>query len=70
MLSPHEISTLLLVEQSYDSSNLNACSLAVLINRNLIYIDDVDSGRSHLKLTGKGESLLRTITQSHGAGRR
>lgn len=62
MLSPHEFAALLLVGGKRDLEELDRGDLASLVERQLVALDKLMSGRQ-LHLTARGASIVKAVTR-------
>jgi hypothetical protein len=65
MLSPHEFATLMLVKDSPDQIDLAREDLDALLERQLVALEQLASGRHRPRLTDDGDSLLQAMTREH-----
>lgn len=66
MLSPHEFAALLLVANAPDLRELDPGDLSSLVDRQLVALEQMTSGSRSLRLTARGDSILKTIgTKDH-----
>ncbi|WP_322048007.1 hypothetical protein [Paraburkholderia sp. J67] len=63
MLSPHEIATLILVKGATERMDDTRIELVALRALNLIAIDQRDTGVSVVRVTPRGDALLRAIAR-------
>ncbi len=64
MLSPHEMSTLLLIKSAYDSIDFDGTDLTSLLQMQLVTCEISVDGTRHLKLTTAGQCIARAIVSS------
>lgn len=65
MLSPHEVSTLMLLQNAQDFAGLDPANLETLVEHQLVHLEQLASGNLRARLTGDGESLLQVIAGRH-----
>lgn len=63
MLSPHEFATLMLVRSAPDQIGLDREELDTLLERQLVELEQIASGRSRPRLTGDGHAVLQAVTR-------
>ena len=63
MLSPHEFATLLLVKDAPNQVDMDRDELNALLERQLVALEDLDSGRQQWHITASGDSALKAITR-------
>ena len=61
MLSPHELSTLLLIQHSPSQVEPQCSEVASLEHEHLVSIDASTSGRATPRLTSQGSELLQQL---------
>jgi hypothetical protein len=61
MLSPHEFATLLLVKDAPNQIDMEREELDALLERQLVQLERLASGREQWRLTETGDSALRAI---------
>ncbi|RKE38359.1 hypothetical protein B0G76_4674 [Paraburkholderia sp. BL23I1N1] len=61
MLSPHEFATLMLIKDAPDQIELGRAELDALLERQLISLEDLASGRSRPQITSNGDSVLKAF---------
>ncbi|AJZ74752.1 hypothetical protein [Pandoraea apista] len=61
MLSPHEFATLMLVRQAPDQLDMKRAELDALLERQLVMLEQSDTGLRRAQLTEKGRSFLRKL---------
>lgn len=64
MLSPHEIATLMLVKNAPDQFDAEPTDINALLERQLVTLDKHVSGQYRLRLTDRGQILLRAVRRS------
>jgi len=65
MLSPHEFATLMLVRNAPDHTDLNRADLDALLERQLVALEKLASGRLSFNVTERGYLFLRAVTRKH-----
>ena len=63
MLSPHEFATLMLIEDSPDEIDLGHPGLGTLMERRLVELEQLASGRQRPCITADGYSFLRAAAR-------
>ncbi|MFP3563259.1 hypothetical protein [Paraburkholderia sp. SIMBA_030] len=63
MLSPHEFATLMLIKNAPDQIELDRAELDTLLERQLISLESLTSGRPRPHVTSDGDSILKAITR-------
>jgi hypothetical protein len=63
MLSPHEFATLMLIKHSPDQIELDRAELDALLERQLISLENLASGRARPRVTSDGDSILKAIAR-------
>lgn len=61
MLSPHEISALMLLETNQHLDNLDLDDVSALCERQLVLLEKLASGDAQVRLTEQGHSVLRSV---------
>ncbi|MFC0398305.1 hypothetical protein [Paraburkholderia rhizosphaerae] len=61
MLSPHEFATLLLVKDAPNQVDMQRQELDALLERQLVQLERLASGRQQWRVTESGDSALRAI---------
>ncbi|QYD68599.1 hypothetical protein KZJ38_20580 [Paraburkholderia edwinii] len=61
MLSPHEFATLLLVKDAPNQVDMQREELDALLERQLVQLERLASGRQQWRVTESGDSALRAI---------
>ncbi|GAB2904087.1 phage tail assembly chaperone [Paraburkholderia jirisanensis] len=61
MLSPHEFATLLLVKDAPNQVDMERGELDALLERQLVQLEMLASGREQWRVTESGDSALRAI---------
>ena len=61
MLSPHEFATLLLVKDSPNQVDMEREELDALLERQLVQLESLGSGRQQWSVTESGDSALKAI---------
>lgn len=61
LLSPHEISTLMLVRHSPDQIDMNRTELDTLLDRRLVALEQRAGGHRRFSLTKTGRQLLEAV---------
>ncbi|APR34592.1 MULTISPECIES: hypothetical protein [unclassified Paraburkholderia] len=61
MLSPHEFATLLLVKDAPNQVDMEREELDALLERQLVQLEQLASGRQQWRITESGDSALRAI---------
>jgi hypothetical protein len=61
MLSPHEFATLLLVKDAPTQVDMEREELDALLERQLVQLERLASGRQQWRVTESGDSALRAI---------
>jgi hypothetical protein len=61
MLSPHEFATLLLVKDAPNQVDMQREDLDALLERQLVQLERLASGRQQWRVTESGDSALRAI---------
>lgn len=64
MLSPHEFAALLLVADMPDPSELDPADLTSLVERQLVALESLVSGRQRFRLTTYGDTLLKAVSKN------
>ncbi|WP_027800234.1 hypothetical protein [Paraburkholderia dilworthii] len=64
MLSPHEFAALMLVRSAPDRIDLNGTDLETLVERQLVVLEPLASGRQRLSLTLDGDLLLQAVARN------
>jgi len=65
MLSPHEFATLMLVKDATDQLEVDRADLDVLLERQLVSLERLASGRALPRLTHEGHSILKAARRIH-----
>lgn len=65
MLSPHEFATLILIRNAPDQVELGSAELGVLLERRLVSLENLASGRLRLHVTTNGNSILKAVARVH-----
>ncbi|KXU94761.1 hypothetical protein CR51_26295 [Caballeronia megalochromosomata] len=65
MLSPHEFATLMLVNAAPDQIDLGREELDILLERQLVELEELSSGRPLPRLTVDGHAVLQAVTRLH-----
>ncbi|AOK18263.1 hypothetical protein WJ41_06805 [Burkholderia ubonensis] len=63
MLSPHEITTLLMVRNAPDQIGSDREELLTLLERQLIAIDPMDSNIRRIQVTAEGHAVLNAVSR-------
>jgi hypothetical protein len=63
MLSPHEFATLMLIKDAPDRVELGRAELDTLLERQLISLEDLASGRPRVHVTSDGDSILEAVSR-------
>lgn len=63
MLSPHEFATLMLVKNAPDQIELGRAELDALLERQLISLENLASGRARLQITSEGDFILEVVAR-------
>jgi hypothetical protein len=61
MLSPHEFATLLLVKDAPNQVDMKREELDALLERQLVQLESLASGRQQWSVTESGDSALKAI---------
>jgi hypothetical protein len=61
MLSPHEFATLLLVKDAPNQVDMEREELDALLERQLVQLESLGSGRQQWSVTESGDSALKAI---------
>jgi hypothetical protein len=61
MLSPHEFATLMLIKDAPDQIELDRAELGTLVERQLISLENLTSGRPRPRVTNDGDSILKAV---------
>lgn len=61
MLSPHEFATLLLVQEEPDQVDMERGELDALLERQLVQLENLASGRQQWRLTESGDSTVKAF---------
>ncbi|MCG1055651.1 hypothetical protein KQH49_12225 [Mycetohabitans sp. B5] len=61
MLSPHEFATLLLVKDAPNQVDMNREELGALLNRQMVELEKLATGRQRLRVTETGDTALRAV---------
>ncbi|TKC89831.1 hypothetical protein FAZ69_12325 [Trinickia terrae] len=61
MLSPHEFATLLLVKDAPNQVDMDREELDALLERQLVQLENVASGRQQWRVTEHGDTALKAI---------
>ena len=64
MLSPHEFAALLLVTDTPNPSELDPVDIASLVERQLVALEELASGRHRFRLTTDGDMLVKTVSRN------
>ncbi|RQR47674.1 hypothetical protein DIE19_34300 [Burkholderia sp. Bp9126] len=64
MLSPHEISTLMMVRDAPDQIESDRDELVTLLERHLIAFDRQVSGRRRAQVTEHGRAVLKAVLRN------
>jgi hypothetical protein len=64
MLSAHEFATLMLVKDAADQI-IDRQELDTLLERQLVALEELVDGVSHVRVTAIGDSLLRAMQRFH-----
>ena len=65
MLSPHEIAALLLLGSDPRSNQLDFDDIDALCERQLVSLEKLANGYAHVRLTPRGQSVLRVVGRMH-----
>ncbi len=60
MLSPHEIATLMLIDNAHGHGELDPADLEALAGRQLVQLEQ-EAGQRHVRLTTQGRAMLTAI---------
>jgi hypothetical protein len=63
MLSPHELATLMLINDGHEVEHLERAELEALRARQLIVVERRDSASARASLTPRGNSVLQATTR-------
>jgi hypothetical protein len=63
MLSPHEFATLMLIKDAPDQIELDRAELDALLERQLISLENLASGRPRPQITSDGDSILKALAR-------
>ncbi|NIF41049.1 hypothetical protein F3J14_09155 [Burkholderia sp. Tr-862] len=63
MLSPHEITTLMMVGDAQDQIGSDREELVTLLERQLIAFDPLASDDRHIQVTAKGHAVLKAVSR-------
>ncbi|WP_155628927.1 hypothetical protein [Burkholderia stagnalis] len=63
MLSPHEMTTLMIAWDAPDQIELERDELVTLIERRLIAVDEPASGRRRVQVTAEGRAVLKAVSR-------
>ena len=63
MLSPHEFATLMLIKNAPDQIELDRAELDALLERQLIALKNLGSGRSRPQITSNGDFTLKAVAR-------
>ncbi|AUT61526.1 MULTISPECIES: hypothetical protein [Paraburkholderia] len=63
MLSPHEFATLMLIKDAPDQIELGRAELDTLLQRQLISLENLASGRPRAHVTSDGDSILKAVSR-------
>ncbi|MGZ2749508.1 hypothetical protein [Burkholderia stagnalis] len=63
MLSPHEITTLMIVRDAPDQIEPDRDELVTLIEHRLIALDHPASGRRRVEVTAEGRAVLKAVSR-------
>jgi hypothetical protein len=63
MLGPHEFATLMLIKDAPDQVELGRAELETLLERQLISLESLASGRPRPHVTSEGASILRAVAR-------
>jgi hypothetical protein len=61
MLSPHEFATLLLVQEAPNQVDMEREELDALLERQLVQLENLASGRQQWRLTPSGDSTIKAF---------
>jgi hypothetical protein len=61
MLSPHEFATLLLVQEAPNQVDMERQELDALLERQLVQLENLASGRQQWRLTATGDSTVKAF---------
>jgi hypothetical protein len=61
MLSPHEFATLLLVQEAPHQVEMEREELDALLERQLVQLENLASGRQQWRLTASGDSTIKAF---------
>jgi hypothetical protein len=61
MLSPHEFATLLLVQEAPNQVDMEREELDALLERQLVQLENLASGRQQWRLTASGDSTIKAF---------
>lgn len=67
MLTPHEFATLMLIRDGRDQIDPDRVELGTLVERQLVALERLASGRERPHLTDDGDSILRAVARASGA---
>ncbi|MGA9911824.1 MAG: hypothetical protein WBR17_04705 [Paraburkholderia sp.] len=67
MLTPHEFATLMLVREGPDQIDPGRAELDTLVERHLVAMERLASGRQQPHLTDDGDSILKAVARAVGA---
>lgn len=65
MLSPHEFTTLMMLQNAPDQIEPDRDELHALQERHLVIVELLASGHRRLRITPHGHALLQAISQIH-----
>nr|WP_057927077.1 MULTISPECIES: hypothetical protein [Burkholderia] len=63
MLSPHEISTLMMAWDAPDQIGSDRDELVTLLERQLIAFDPLASDNRHIQVTAEGHAVLKAVSR-------
>ncbi|SIO72340.1 hypothetical protein SAMN05444172_8746 [Burkholderia sp. GAS332] len=63
MLSPHEFATLMLLKDAPDPMSLDGADLEALLERQLVTLEQLASGKQHPRVTDDGQLFLKAAAR-------
>jgi len=65
MLSPHELTTLMVIKDAPDQVEIDRDELHTLLRRHLVIVELLASGIRRLRVTRHGHAVLQAVARFH-----
>lgn len=65
MLSPHELTTLMVIKDAPDQVEIDRDELHTLLQRHLVIVELLSSGIRRLRITQHGHAVLQAVARLH-----